>query len=166
MLSKPGKIEPGPGQESVWDYPRPPKLEESERHITITHHDKLIVDSRSAYRVLETSHPPTYYFSPDTVRAEFLIAVQGSTFCEWKGSASYYDLLVGDHRVSRAAWYYHNPNSAYDPIRNYISFYPGKMDECVVDGELIEAQEGDFYGGWITEDIVGPFKGASGTGFW
>ena len=166
MFGKPKRIEPKPGQESVWDYPRPPKLESSGRHITIEYNNEMIVDSKNSFRVLETSHPPTYYFPQDEIRMEFLVKAIGTTFCEWKGVASYYDLEVGEHRIQRAGWFYESPTEAFAPIKDFVSFYPGKTDQCVVDGEVIEAQEGDFYGGWITSDIVGPFKGAAGTNFW
>ena len=166
MLTKQKKIEPGPGQESVWDYPRPPRLEACSKHIIIEFAGEVIVDSRSAKRVLETSHPPVYYFPPGEIRMEFMKRVFGSTFCEWKGLASYFDLDLGDKRVSRAAWTYPKPTTGFEGIRHHLAFYPSKMDRCTVDGEVVKAQAGDFYGGWITSDIVGPFKGEPGTGTW
>jgi len=160
------RIEPGPGQESVWDYPRPPRLEPTPKRILIKTAGITIADSTDAWRVLETSHPPVYYIPPEDVRMDCLIGSRGTTYCEWKGRASYYDLVLPDIRVDSAAWYYPDPVEAFESIRGHLAFYPSKMDECRVDGELVRAQAGDFYGGWITSDIVGPFKGEPGTGFW
>ncbi|MDH3492915.1 MAG: DUF427 domain-containing protein [Acidobacteriota bacterium] len=166
MTKKQMIVPPGPGQESVWDYPRPPRLEDSNRRIEIKAEGIFIVKSVRAKRVLETSHPPVFYFPRDDIRMEFLKPGFGSTFCEWKGMASYLDLEIGDRRIERAAWYYPEPTEAFRGIKDYVAFYPSKMDSCTVDGEVIKAQPGDFYGGWITRDIVGPFKGGPGTGFW
>jgi uncharacterized protein (DUF427 family) len=160
------RIPPGPGQESVWDYPRPPRLEDSDRHIRIVVNGETIADTRRAKRILETSHPPVYYIPPGDIRMEFLQRAPGTSWCEWKGKASYYDIVVGNRKISRAAWYYPNPVPAYAGIRDYVAFYPSKMDRCTVDDEEAVAQEGDFYGGWITSDIVGPFKGGPGTRGW
>lgn len=155
-----------PGQESVWDYPRPPRVEETDRHIQIVFNGVVIADTRRAWRVLETSHPPVYYLPPDDVQRQYLIRTSGSSYCEWKGSAGYYTLTVEDRSVPNAAWFYPNPTPAFAVIRDYIAFYPGKMDRCTVDGEVVQAQSGDFYGGWITKEIVGPFKGGPGTTGW
>ncbi|MBX7054504.1 MAG: DUF427 domain-containing protein [Pyrinomonadaceae bacterium] len=160
------RIEPKPGQESVWDYPRPPRLEPTSRQIRIECAGEVIASTNGAYRVLETSHPPVYYLPPADVRMELLTRASGSSFCEWKGHAGYYDLVVGERTVSKAAWFYAKPPRAFLPIANYVAFYPSKMDACYVDGELAVAQPGDFYGGWITSDIVGPFKGGAGTWGW
>ena len=160
------RIEPGPGQESVWDYPRPPRLEVTGKRIQIILADVTIADTTRAQRVLETSHPPVYYLPPDDVAREYLRPARGASFCEWKGEASYYDIVVGDRVVAQAAWTYRHPSPAFAPIADYIAIYPGKMDECYVDGERVRAQPGDFYGGWITGDIVGPFKGDPGTWGW
>jgi uncharacterized protein (DUF427 family) len=166
MFRKKKKIEPGPGQESVWDYPRPPRLESTDKHIIVEIAGETIVDTDHPKRVLETSHPPVYYFDPIDVRMDFAREVFGSTFCEWKGMASYLDFELGERRVERAAWFYPNPTRAFAEIKNWIALYPSKMDKCTVNGEVVTAQAGDFYGGWITADIVGPFKGEPGTGFW
>lgn len=166
MIGRSRRIEPGPGQESVWDYPRPPRLEDTTRHIQVVVGEEVIADTCRAKRVLETSHPPTYYIPPEDVRREFLRPAPGTSWCEWKGRASYYDLVVGDRVIPRAAWYYAEPMRAYGSIRNYVAFYPSKVDRCTVGGEVVRAQEGDFYGGWITSDIVGPFKGGPGTRGW
>lgn len=160
------RIEPGPGQESVWDYPRPPRLEDSSRRIQVVFGGVTIADTRRAKRTLETSHPPVYYIPPEDVRMEHLSANSRSTWCEWKGAAGYYDLEAGGRKEVAVAWYYPDPTPAFEPLRGYIAFYPGRMDACFVDGERVESQPGDFYGGWITRDIVGPFKGGAGTMGW
>jgi uncharacterized protein (DUF427 family) len=153
-------------QESVWDYPRPPRLEDSTRHVQIVVDGKIIADSVWAKRVLETSHPPVYYIPLEDIDMALLRAISGGTWCEWKGEASYFDMIIGNRVIPRVAWTYSNPTARFDTIQHYIAFYPSKMDHCTVDGEKVRAQEGDFYGGWITPDIVGPFKGAPGTMGW
>lgn len=160
------RIEPGPGQESVWDYPRPPKVESSSRHIQVVFNNITIADSRQTIRVLETSHPPAYYIPLEDVQQEYLKPVQRSTFCEWKGVAQYFDVVVGDRTAANAVWRYPQPTERFAAIHNCIALYPGKMDACYVDAEKVQAQPGDFYGGWITRDIVGPFKGGRGTWGW
>lgn len=157
---------PGPGQESVWDYPRPPRVEKTPRRVRVVFAGVTIADSCRALRVLETSHPPTYYIPPDDVRREHLAATSRQTVCEFKGVAHYYDVVVGDRRAAAAAWYYPVPAAGYESLRDHVAFYPGRMDACHVDDELVQAQPGDFYGGWITTDIVGPFKGGLGTRGW
>ncbi|HEX2181804.1 MAG TPA: DUF427 domain-containing protein [Rubrobacteraceae bacterium] len=160
------RVEPGKGQESVWDYPRPPRLEDSQRRLEVVFGGVTIAHTTRARRVLETSHPPVYYVPPEDTRMECLKPSEGGSFCEWKGRAGYYDVVAGERAEPRAAWYYPDPVPAYRGIRGYVAFYPAKMDACRVDGEKVRAQEGDFYGGWITADIVGPFKGAPGTRGW
>lgn len=160
------RVMPGPGQESVWDYPRPPRLENSSQHIQVVFNGVVIADTHRAKRVLETSHPPVYYIPPEDVQSQYLTPTPRSTFCEWKGQASYYTITVGDQRADNAAWYYPNPTSAFAPLKNYIALYPSRMEACYVDGEKVAAQPGDFYGGWITSKIVGPFKGGAGTWGW
>ena len=161
------RIEPQPGQESVWDYPRPPRLEQSDKRIRIVVNELTIVDSHQAYRVLETSHPPVYYLPAADIEMQYFQSANSrQSFCEWKGLASYYDLTVGDKQIANAAWYYPQPTEYFMPIKDYLAFYPSKMDACYVDDELVQSQPGDFYGGWITDDIVGPFKGAVGTWGW
>lgn len=166
MWKRVQRVEPGPGQESVWDYPRPPRLESSNRHIRVIVDGILVADTNRAIRVLETSHPPTYYLPSEDVRMDLLLESPGNSLCEWKGVASYFDLAVGERRIARAAWTYARPQPGFEPIRGHIAFYPSRMDFCTVDGEVVTAQAGDFYGGWITSDIVGPFKGAQGTQGW
>lgn len=160
------RIEPKPGQESVWDYPRPPRLEPTSKEIRIELAGQSIASTNRAFRVLETSHPPVYYLPPDDVRSDLLTIAAGSSFCEWKGRAGYYDLTLGGIVVRNAAWFYPAPTAAFQPIANYLAFYPSKMGACYVDDERVEAQPGDFYGGWITQNIVGPFKGGEGTWGW
>lgn len=160
------RIESKEGQESVWDYPRPPRLEATNKHLKIFFNGEIIAETTRGFRVLETSHPPVYYFPPEDVRTEFLTAANGSSFCEWKGRAGYYDLQAAGKRVENAAWFYANPTERFAEIKDFIAFYPSKMDACYVDGELVRSQEGDFYGGWITSEIVGPFKGGAGTFGW
>ena len=160
------KIEPGPGQESVWDYPRPPSLEDCVKIIKVIALGEVIAESTRTKRVLETSHPPVYYVPPEDIRMDFLRATQKQSFCEWKGQARYYDIVIGAKQIKDAAWAYPAPTGAFKPIRNYLAFYPHLMDACLVDGELVTSQAGGFYGGWITSDIVGPFKGEPGTIGW
>jgi uncharacterized protein (DUF427 family) len=153
--------------ESVWDYPRPPRLEPTTRRIRVVFDGTTIVDSRRALRLLETSHPPTYYIPRSDVREGHLRATEGGrTFCEWKGQASYFDVVSGDRVAPRAAWVYPDPVAAYAALRDHVAFYPDPMDACFVDDERVAAQSGSFYGGWITSDIVGPFKGGPGTAGW
>jgi uncharacterized protein (DUF427 family) len=160
------RIEPGPGQESVWDYPRPPRLEDSEKHVKVVFGGVTLAYTTRAKRVLETSHPPVYYVPPEDVRMEHLVLAKGTSFCEWKGAARYYDVETDERREPLAAWFYPNPVPAYARLKDYVALYPSLMDACWVDGEKVEAQAGDFYGGWITSDIVGPFKGGPGTWGW
>jgi uncharacterized protein (DUF427 family) len=153
-------------QESVWDYPRPPRAEPSTKRIRVVFNGETIADTTRAVRVLETSHPPVYYIPPQDVRMECMTATSRHTFCEFKGSASYWTVKVGARRVENAAWSYQTPSSGYEAIKGCIAFYPSKMDACYVDDEQAQPQEGDFYGGWITANIVGPFKGGVGTWGW
>ncbi|WP_425639131.1 DUF427 domain-containing protein [Algoriphagus yeomjeoni] len=159
-------IKPKAGQESVWDYPRPPRLEFCGKHLRIVFNGVIILDTNRSFRMLETSHPPTYYIPLDAFKEGVLIPAQGSTYCEWKGTANYYYIQVGAKTASRAAWGYLNPNKAYPQLQKTISIYAHLMDACYVNDEKVQAQEGDFYGGWITSDIVGPFKGVAGTWGW
>ena len=155
-----------PGQESVWDYPRPPRLERTSRRLRVVHAGRTIVDTTRGWRVLETSHPPVYYVPPQDSAMDALQLGDGSSFCEFKGQAVYYDLIVASGVVPRAAWAYPVPARGFEPIAHYLAFYASHVDECYVDDERVGAQPGDFYGGWITRDIVGPFKGAPGTWGW
>jgi uncharacterized protein (DUF427 family) len=161
------RIPPKPGQESVWDYPRPPKLEPVSAHITIKHKGEVIASTNRAYRILETSHPPVYYIPHGDVKAGAIKQeTKFQTFCEFKGKALYWNLTVGGTTVEQVAWSYPDPSQSFAPIKDYLAFYPSKVDECYVGDERVQAQEGDFYGGWITSKIVGPFKGGAGTWGW
>jgi uncharacterized protein (DUF427 family) len=163
---KPTRITPQPNQESAWDYPRPPRLEPTTKHIQIIFNGVLIADTRNAKRVLETSHPPSYYIPPEDVQMQYLQPGDDRSLCEWKGAAGYYTLVVGERTTENAAWFYANPTLAFEALRNHLAFYPHDMDACLVDGERAQPQPGRFYGGWITRDIVGPFKGEPETMGW
>lgn len=156
----------GPGQESVWDYPRPPRLEKTQKRIEVYFNGAKIADSRRAWRVLETSHPPVYYVPREDIISTALRPTQGVSWCEWKGRAVYFDVVSGGESAARAAWSYPQPAAAYAPITDHVAFYAGPMDRCLVDGEEVTPQPGEFYGGWITADIVGPFKGTPGSSGW
>ena len=153
-------------KESVWDYPRPPRLEKIDTELKVVFKGITIAETNSAYRVLETSHPPAYYFPPEDVRMEFLSKSAGSSYCEWKGRAKYFSVTIGGRTAENCAWYYPSPVKKYGPITNYIAFYPQMMDACFVNDEKVNPQDGSFYGGWITSNIVGPIKGAPGTLSW
>jgi uncharacterized protein (DUF427 family) len=152
--------------ESVWDYPRPPRVEPVSFHITVTHRGVTLVSTNASVRVLETSHPPTYYLPIDDFAKGVLVPVDGNTFCEFKGVATYFDLVVGDERIERAAWTYENPSPGFESLAGKVALYASRVDECRVGDEVVIPQEGDFYGGWITRNIEGPFKGAPGTRGW
>ena len=156
---------PGPGQESVWDYPRPPQVVLDKRRVEVVHDGITIADTRTAIRVLETASPPTFYLPPDNVRVECLEQSGRSSGCEWKGSATYWSLRLGHDVLEDVAWSYRQPLPGFEAIAGYFSFYPARV-ECRVDGVRVKPQPGGFYGGWVTPEIVGPFKGASGTGWW
>ncbi len=166
-MVKPKRPHPvGPGQESVWDYPRPPRLEKVSDRLRVMVDNVLIADTVQGFRVLETSHPPTYYFPQSDVDMQYVVPAAGSSICEWKGAAKYWDVLVGDRQIQRAAWSYPKPTQVFHDIADCLCFYPSKADSCWVGDEQATAQEGDFYGGWITSKIVGPFKGSAGTWGW
>jgi len=155
-------VPPGPGQESVWDYPRPPALVPSDRLVVVQHDGQVLAETRRALRVLETSHPPTWYVAPeDVVPGVLTPSAARSTFCEWKGAATYWD-VVG---LEAAAWSYDRPTPGFTDLTGYLAFSPARL-ECSVDGVRVTPQEGGFYAGWITDDVVGPFKGAPGTWGW
>jgi len=157
---------PAPGQESVWAYPRPPLLERTERQLVVIVGGEVVADTRSAYRVLETSHPPTYYLPPEDCHFELLRPAEGMSWCEWKGRARYLDVVVDGDRRERSVWTYPEPTAGFAAIADHLAFMPALMDECRVDGELAQPQPGGFYGGWITSDLCGPFKGERGTRGW
>jgi len=157
---------PGPGQESVWDYPRPPAIMPDDRLVTLVFAGKEIVRSSRTIRTLETSHPPTFYIPPDDLRVEHLESSGRNSSCEFKGQAVYFNLRVGDTLSEDAAWCYPHPLPGYESLAGFFAFYAGRVDECTVDGHLVIPQPGVFYGGWITPDVVGPFKGEQGTMSW
>lgn len=152
--------------ESVWDYPRPPAVDPSSERVLVRHNGVTICDTTRAIRVLETSHPPTYYIPLEDFAPDILEPVAGSTVCEFKGVAHYADVVADDQRIPRAVWWYPEPNPRFESLRGHAALYPGLFDEVSVDGESVQAQEGDFYGGWITSRVTGPFKGAPGTWGW
>ncbi len=160
------RVAPGPGQESVWDYPRPPRIEPTAKRLQIVFGGLVIADTSRAQRVLETSHPPVYYFPPEDILASALLREGGASLCEFKGSAGYFTVTAGGKRAAHAAWSYARPSPAFAALRDHVAVYPGLMDACTVDGELAIPQPGGFYGGWITKDVVGPFKGGPGTLGW
>ncbi len=160
-----GAVKPGQGQESVWDYPRPPVVADDKRVVQIRLHDVLIAETHAARRVLETASPPTFYLPADSVISDCLRQDTETSFCEWKGQSSYFSVCVGDMCVKNAGWTYTDPFTEFISIKDYLAFYPGRV-ECYIDGERVRAQAGGFYGGWITDDIVGPFKGEPGTSGW
>lgn len=156
--------QPGPGQESVWDYPRPPVLAPEKREVEVLQQEQRLAFTRHAVRILETASPPTVYLPPDAIDMSRLQRVPGQSFCEWKGAAQYWGLR-DNPRAPPIGWSYPAPTTAFAGIRNWLSFYPGRIT-CLLGGERVQAQDGGFYGGWVTHDIVGPWKGASGTGGW
>lgn len=160
------RIQPGPGQESVWDYPRPPRVEETRERVVVRLGGEVVADTTEALRVLETSHPPVYYLPASSFASGALSAAPGASLCEFKGSANYYDVTGGRVTARRAGWGYRKPWPGFEALEGHVAVYPGAMDSCEVAGEAVTAQEGDFYGGWITSRIVGPFKGAPGTLGW
>ncbi|MEM8637281.1 MAG: DUF427 domain-containing protein [Cyanobacteria bacterium P01_G01_bin.54] len=165
-MFRPTPIPPQPGQESVWDYPRPARWEDTNKHLKVVFNDVVIAETRHGKRVLETSHPPTYYFPKDDVNLDYVIETQQRSFCEWKGWAYYYDVVVNGKSASRAAWRFFDPSPSFVAITEYYCFPAKQMDTCYVNGERVTPQEGDYYGGWITQDLAGPFKGGPGTRGW
>lgn len=156
----------GPGQESVWDYPRPPRLELSRRHLRVQLAGEQLAETRRSYRVLETSHPPTYYLPRTAFVDGALASVDGSTVCEWKGRAEYADLVGSRTRIERAAWTYPDPTDKFTELVDHWAVMPGGQVTCWVDDEQVIPQQGGFYGGWITSTVVGPFKGIPGSTGW
>ena len=152
--------------ESVWDYPRPPRVEPVSDYITVFHLGQELVSTNLAVRVLETSHPPSYYLPISDFAEGVLVPTEGKTLCEFKGAASYFDIVVGDTIIPNAAWTYENPAKGFESLEGKVALYASRVDQCRVGDEVVMAQEGDFYGGWITSNIVGPFKGPPGTLGW
>lgn len=164
MNVKPEPI--NPGQESVWDFPRPAIAEPTDLHCRIAHRGKVLAETRNAIRTLETSHPPTYYIPPQDVNLSLLKINSQRSLCEWKGQAHYFDAIIDGQLLGDIAWSYAAPTPAFSAIENHIAFYAAPFDQCSVDGELVTPQPGGFYGGWITSHVAGPFKGIAGSRFW
>lgn len=160
------RIPPGPGQQSVWDYPRPPRVEPEHRRITIRFGGAVVATTSDAWRVLETSHPPVYYLPAAAFVPGTLAPATGTSWCEWKGRAVYFDVVHGGRRAPRAAFAYPDPTPAFAAIRDHVAVHAGPMDACCVGDERARPQPGEFYAGWITDDVVGPFKGGPGTAGW
>ncbi len=150
----------------MWDYPRPPRVEPSSETVEVVLGGVVVARTRTSYRVLETSHPPTYYLPRDAFTAGTLRPSAGTTYCEWKGEAHYFDLVAGGRTADRSAWTYPLPSRGFEVLLGHLAVMPGWVDACTVDGEVVRAQEGGFYGGWITDRVAGPFKGAPGTWGW
>ena len=165
-MIKPNPITPQPGQESVWDYPRPAIVEDTDKHLKIVSNGIILAETNRGKRVLETSHPPTYYFPPEDIKLEYLVVNSRKGMCEWKGIYQYYDLSISDKYINNVAWQCINPTPTFISIQDYYGFFAGLMDACYVNDELVIPQAGNLYGGWITSDIVGPFKGEPGTWGW
>ena len=161
-----GASVPGPGQESVWEYPRPPRVVADERRVRVEVGGQVVAETTSAVRVLETAGAPCWYLPSEDVRTDLLRPVPGTTICEWKGSASYFDIEVAGRMARRAAWTYPDPRPGYEALRGRIAFYAARVGAAWVGHERVVPQAGDFYGGWVTSDVVGPFKGDPGTEGW
>lgn len=166
MRQKIVPAKPGPGQESVWDYPRPPRVEPVSQRIRIFLGGELILDTTDSLRVLETSHPPVYYLPRSAFIPGALEPAPGSSFCEYKGTANYLTVRGGGVVAERAAWFYPEPSPGYADLADRVAVYPGSTDRCEVDGEHVQPQPDGYYGGWITSRVAGPFKGGPGTAGW
>ena len=153
------------GQESVWDYPRPPRVEKDSRHILVRLNQQTIAETHSAYRILETASPPTFYLPRNDIQMEHLQSVSSSSFCEWKGQATYWTVIHGGQSMRNAGWSYEDPFPGFEAIAGYIAFYAWQL-ECFVDGGRAMPQPGHLYGGWVTPEVVGPFKGETGSEGW
>jgi uncharacterized protein (DUF427 family) len=165
-MLRPEPTKPLLGQESVWDYPRPPRLEKVGARLRVVFNGQTIADTTSGYRVLETSHPPVYYLPAKDIAQPYLRAAGGGSWCEFKGEAKYWSLDVDGKQAENVAWSYPSPSHAFAAIAGCLAFYASRVGECWVDDERVQPQQGDFYGGWITSRIVGPFKGGAGTRGW
>lgn len=154
------------GQESVWSFPRPAIAEPTCAHVVIEHSGTIVADTRASVRTLETTHPPSYYIPREDIAPGILRLTHGSSFCEWKGEAVYWDVVIGDNVLPRVGWSYAMPTPSFLAVRDHVAFYAGPFDRCSVDGATVTPQPGDFYGGWITSAVVGPFKGGPGTRGW
>jgi uncharacterized protein (DUF427 family) len=160
------RVAPGPGQESVWDYPRPPRVEPVPERLRVVVDGEVVADTTCGQRVLETAGAPVYYFPRDDVRLDRLVVSPHGTFCEWKGAASYFSYEHGSRRIENVAWTYESPSAGYEAIAGHLAFYAGRVDEAWVGDERATPQPGRFYGGWVTSRVVGPFKGEPGSEAW
>ena len=165
-MRRPVPERPGPGQESVWDYPRPPRLERTSERVEVELGGRVVASTTAGWRVLETSHPPTYYLPREAFEPGVLREAEGASSCEWKGHAAYFDLVVGTRVAPQAAWTYPDPTPSFAELAGAIAVMPGRVDRCTVNGETVVPQPGEFYGGWVTSRVVGPFKGEPGTWGW
>ena len=154
------------GQESVWAFPRPAIAELTHAHVVIEHAGTIVADTRASVRTLETSHPPSYYIPREDIAPGILHRTPGSSFCEWKGEASYWNVVIGDIALPRVGWSYAMPTARFLSLRDHVAFYAGPFDRCSVDGVTVTPQPGSFYGGWITSAVAGPFKGGPGSHGW
>ena len=164
MMPEPDPV--SPGQESVWSFPRPAVAQSTDAHIIIEHAGKIIADTRASIRTLETSHPPSYYIPRSDIASGILRQAEGASFCEWKGVAVYWDVVIGNMVLARVGWSYPAPTASFAALRDHIAFYAAPFDRCSVDGETVLPQPGAFYGGWITSTVAGPFKGVPGSRGW
>ncbi len=156
----------GPGRESVWSFPRPAIAEPCTAHIIIEHGGVVVANTLASVRTLETSYRPSYYIPPADMAVDVLRRAQGSSYCEWKGAAVYWDVIIGDLVIPRVGWSYPDPAPEFSILRDHVAFYAGPFDRCTVDGETVVPQPGDFYGGWITSALAGPFKGVPSSRGW
>lgn len=159
-------IVPGPGQESVWTYPRPAIAQAFAGHVEIVHGGRHIADTRASVRTLETTHPPSYYIPPGDIDTSLLRPSKRTSFCEWKGVATYVDVVIDGQVFADIGWRYAAPTPPFAMLRDHIAFYADPFDLCLVDGDRVTPQPGGFYGGWITSRLTGPFKGIPGSRFW
>jgi uncharacterized protein (DUF427 family) len=166
LRPRPTPEPPGPGQRSVWDFPRPPALERTAEHVVVRFGGRTVAETRAPFLVCETSHPPVYYVPRADVDVAVLEPIADRTLCEFKGVASYADLVVEGRRSPAACWWYDAPVPSFAALAGAVAFYPQRVEACEVDGEPVRSVEGDFYGGWITSKVSGPFKGGPGTRFW
>lgn len=153
-------------RESVWDYPRPPRIEPVGRRVRVELGAGSVAESTRAVRILETASPPTIYIPREDVRMGLLRQAKGTSYCEWKGTATYFDVTANQRVRPRAAWTYPDPKPGFEGIRDWISFYPGRVDAAYLDDERVTPQPGNYYGGWITAELDGPFKGEQGSEGW
>jgi uncharacterized protein (DUF427 family) len=161
-----GIIVPGPAQESVWDYPRPPRVEPVSRRVRVEFAGRVLAETSNALRVCETSSPPGYYIPPADVDLSAMRPSTRTSFCEWKGLARYWTIDRNGRIATDAAWSYPDPAAGFDSIRDYLAFYPRRMDACYVGTDRVTPQPGFYYGGWVTPELVGPFKGVPESDSW